>query len=560
MKEELDKQVAAGVIEPVTEATDWVHPLVVVPKPNGGIRLFVDLQKLNQYAKRPYYPTRSPSEVVSNIAPSSKFFTTLDAVKGYWQVLLEEESQILTTFITPYGRFKFLRAPMGLSSSQDEYCARGDAALQDIDRVEKVVDDILVHSRTPQENLKTVLNVLERCRKQGITLNPEKFEFLQSSVDYVGYRVSCDGVKADPKKVEAIQNFPAPTNITELRSFMGLANQLGGFSSQLSKAAEPFRDLMKPKNAFLWTPAHNAAFEETKEVLCSPPVLAPFDPRLPTTLQTDASRLKRLGFALLQKHGDTWKITQAGSRFTTDTELRYAMVELELLAVVWAIRKCRIYLQGLPHFDVVVVHKPLESILNNQTMDMIDNPRIQRLKEKLSGYTFQTIWKKGKDHIIPDALSRTPCRDPTQEDLIPDENPDSFQMRVCAIFREEKQSLIDPIIEKIKDSTRVDKESQALMAAIQDDFSSSNLRPSVKPFKKLAHQLAVEGGLIILDGYRIVVPKKERRTILAKLHASHQGIERTKRPKLKHRKNKAPKRPNPKLTDSLQQKFCTALL
>ena len=172
---------------------------------------------------------------------------------------------------------------------------------------------------------------------------------------------------------------------------MGLANQLGGFSSQLSKAAEPLRDLMKPKNAFLWTPAHNAAFEETKQVLCSPPVLAPFDPRLPTTLQTDASRLKRLGFALLQKHGDTWKITQAGSRFTTDTESRYAMVELELLAVVWAIRKCRIYLQGLPHFDVVIDHRPLESILNNQTMYMIDNPRIQRLKEKLSSYTFQTI-------------------------------------------------------------------------------------------------------------------------------------------------------------------------
>ena len=145
IKEELDKQVAAGVIESVIEATDWVHPLLVVPKPNGGIRLCVDLQKLNQYAKCPYYPTRSPSEVVSNIAPSSKFFTTLNAVKGYWQVSLEEESQILTTFITPYGRFKFLqRAPKGLSSSQDEYCARGDAALQNIDRVEKVVDDILV--------------------------------------------------------------------------------------------------------------------------------------------------------------------------------------------------------------------------------------------------------------------------------------------------------------------------------------------------------------------------------------------------------------------------------
>ena len=231
MKEEFDKQVAAGVIGPVTEATDWVRLLVVVPKPNGGTRLCVDLQKLNQYVKCPYYPNRSPSEVVSNIAPSSKFFTTLDAVKGYWQVPLEEKSQILTTFITSYGRFKFLRAPMRLSSSQDEYCARGDAALQDIDRVEKVVDDLLVHSRTPQENLKTTLNVLGRCRKQGITLNPEKFEFLQSSEDYVGYRVSCGGVKVDSKKLEATQNFPAPTNITELRSFMGLANQLVDFQA-----------------------------------------------------------------------------------------------------------------------------------------------------------------------------------------------------------------------------------------------------------------------------------------------------------------------------------------
>ena len=215
---------------------------------------------------------------------------------------------------------------------------------------------------------------------------------------------------------------------------------------------------MKPKSAFLWTPAHNAAFKETKQVLCSPPVLAPFDPKLPITLQRDSSRLKGLGFALLQKHGDTWKITQAGSRFTTDTKSRNAMVKLELLAVVWAIRKCQIYLQGLLHFDVVVDHKLLESILNNQTMDMIDNPRIQRLKEKLSGCTFQTIWKKEKDHIIPDALSRAPCRDPTQEDLIPDENPDSFQRRVCAIFREEKQSLINPKIEEIKDSTRLDED------------------------------------------------------------------------------------------------------
>ena len=166
---------------------------------------------------------------------------------------------------------------------------------------------------------------------------------------------------------------------------MGLVNQLGGFTNKLSDAAEPLRSFMKPKNAFLWTPMHDNAFNEVKRILCSLPVLAPFDPKLPTMLQTDASRLKSLGFVLLQRHGDNWKLTQAGSRFTTNIESRYAMVELELLAMVWAVEKCYLYLQGLPAFDIVVDHKPLESILNNQTLDMMDNPRIQRLKEKLSG-------------------------------------------------------------------------------------------------------------------------------------------------------------------------------
>ena len=159
VKDELHKHVKAGVIAPVTEPTAWVHPLIVVSKPNGGIRLCVDFQKLNQHVRRPYYPTKIPSEAVSNIHPSSKYFTNFDAKNGYWQVPLEKKSQLLTTFITPYGRYKFLRAPMGLNSSQDEYCTRGDTAIQDIECVEKVVDDILIHNSSAQERLSNVIEV-----------------------------------------------------------------------------------------------------------------------------------------------------------------------------------------------------------------------------------------------------------------------------------------------------------------------------------------------------------------------------------------------------------------
>ena len=203
-----------------------------------------------------------------------------------------------------------------------------------------MVDDILIHSDSAQDNLNRVVRVLERCRQFGITINPDKFVLMQNAVTYVGYVVDSEGDKADPRQIEAISEFPTPINLTELRSVMGLVNQLGGFTDQISSAAEPLRDLLKPKNAFVWTIDHDQAFTQTKTVLCSPPVLAPFDPKLPTMLQTDASRLEGLGFTLLQKHEDVWKLTQAGSRFTTDTESRYAMVELELLAVVWAIHKC----------------------------------------------------------------------------------------------------------------------------------------------------------------------------------------------------------------------------
>ena len=143
-KQELDKMVQQGIIQPVGDkSTDWCHPMVVVEKPGGGIRICVDLTKLNKYVKRPTHPGPSPQEVVSDIPPNQKFFTTLDAIKGYWQIPLTKESQPPTTFITPWGRYKFLRAPMGLSSTGDKYNLLMDAAFDGLHNVKKIVDDIL---------------------------------------------------------------------------------------------------------------------------------------------------------------------------------------------------------------------------------------------------------------------------------------------------------------------------------------------------------------------------------------------------------------------------------
>ena len=238
VKEEIDKMLAKGIIERVGDvATEWCHPMVAVRKANGKVRITTDLTKLNKHVNRPYYPQKTPKDAVDAIQRCDRFFTTMDALQGYWQIELDPESQLMTTFICSEGRFKYLRAPMGLVSSGDEYNRRGDLAFQDVRHVQKIVDDLLVHNATFSEHVKSVLKVLERCREHNITLNPAKFVFGQEKVDYVGFKVSAQGTEADPAKLAALTEFPILTNLTELRSFFGLVNQLGHFSKDIRASA-----------------------------------------------------------------------------------------------------------------------------------------------------------------------------------------------------------------------------------------------------------------------------------------------------------------------------------
>ena len=137
-------------------------------------------------------------------------------------------------------------------------------------------------------------------------------------------------------------------------------------------------------------------------------------------LQPDAALSKGLGFALLQQHGGIWRLVQCGSRFLTDTESRYAMVELEMLAALWAMNKCRVFLLGLPMSTLVVDDQPLVTIPDKYTLDAVENPRLQRLKEKMSPFIFETVWRKGKDHAVLDALSQAPVDDPSPPDCVGD--------------------------------------------------------------------------------------------------------------------------------------------
>ena len=174
---------------------------------------------------------------------------------------------------------------------------------------------------------------------------------------------------------------------------------------------------------------------------------------------------------LQQKTGDTWALVQAGSRFLSDAESRYAVIELELLAVSWAIIKCKIFLAGLPHFTVVTDHHPLVPILNSHRLDEIENPRLQRLKTKIMAYNFTTEWVKGALNHAPDALSRNPVSDPQPQDMLVEcddsSSPETTIAEIRAIISEQQESVR---LQDLRKHGEQDPEYQQLMHYIRNGF------------------------------------------------------------------------------------------
>ena len=263
-------------------------------------------------------------------------------------------------------------------------------------------------------------------------------------------------------------------------------------------------------------------------------MLAPFNPRLETALQTDASKRNGFGFVLMQKHPDAWKLVMCGSRFVTDTESRYEVTALELRAAEWAMKKCSLYLLGLPEFKLIVDHQALVTILDKHTLDCVENPRLQRMKERISQFTFKTVWKKGNQHSIPDALSRAPVADPSEEDK---EDDAETTAHINAIINsaiisdeEEQEPTADAYIEELKKTAHTDADYQVLIETIVNGFPKAIERTleAARPFWKVRDNLSTDQGLVLFHK-RIVIPKIARGEVIRRLHASHQGIERTKR-------------------------------
>ena len=509
-KAELERLTQLGVIKEVREHTEWINSIVPVKKPDGSLRLCLDPKDLNQAIKRNQWYSRTVDDILPELA-DSKYFSLLDAKSGYWHVPLDKESSFLTTFNTPWGKYRWLRLPFGLKVAGDVFQERIDRVLRNVPNSAGIVDDILCHGNEETTHDAAVITLLETARANNLTFNANKFVFKSQDCAFFGGHLTPAGYKMDPKKVQAISEMKPPENLQDLQSFLGLVNYLNRFSPALADLTAPLRALCKKDTLFTWESSQQAAFEAIKKEITSAPVLAYFDQSKASTIQSDASK-KGLGAVLLQ---DDKPVIYA-SRALTETE-RYSNIERELLSVVFALERFHHYVYGYTA-TVQTDHKPLVSVWKKSIV--CNSPRLQRLLLRLSQYDVNIEYLKGKDNVIADALSRVspqpaPKEGEDEEDFIP------------VHMLTEEIPFDSTRIGDFRNATAEDTTSGLLMHVVANGWPEvkKDCHPFLLDYWTHREEISAENGLLF-KGHRLIVPEKLRDRVLQTIHEGHFGFEK----------------------------------
>ena len=405
-KQELDKMLQAGHLKPVHEATPWINSYVIVEGQDklGRLkpRICLDPKNLNVAVIREPWFSKTPDDIAHLLADAC-IITTTDCTKGFWHQPLDEESSYLTTFGMEYGRFRFTIMPFGITVAGDVFQRKLDTIFGNLSQVACIADDIIIvgYKADHSDHDTAFTSLLQTARENNVKLNFEKLQYKQTQVDFFGETYTTDGRKPSSDKVQAITNMPQPANKKELQSFIGMVNYLSKFTPRLSELAECLHDLIRINVPFQWGPEHTKAFTSIKQEIIQAPVLKYYDPKKPTVLQTDASA-KGLGACLLQCEHPVY----FGSKALTDSQKGYVAIELEALAVSWAMEKFHHFLYATK-FVLETDQKPLETILAKSLNAA--TPRLQRLLIKTFAYDFTVKYLPGENNQLADCLSRLGC-------------------------------------------------------------------------------------------------------------------------------------------------------
>ena len=536
----------------------WASPVVLVHKKDGSLRFCIDLRKLNARTVKDAYSLPRIEDALDSLNGAC-IFTSLDLKSGYWQVELDEDSIPLTAFtVGPLGFYECVRMPFGLTNAPATFQRLMESCLGELhlDWCIIYLDDIIIFSKNPDDHITRLKGVFEKLAKAGLKLKPSKCEFFCSSLKYLGHIVSKDGIATDPRKIEAIRNWPQPKTVTDVRSFVGFTNYYRKFIKGYAKIARPLHELTSGENAkhknqkVDWNIRCNDSFEALKSICSECPVLAYADYTKPFVLHTDASTTG-LGTVLYQKQEDgKERVIAYASRTLNKSERNYDAHKLEFLALKWAITdRFHEYLYGAT-FNVYTDNNPLTYILSTAKLDAMGH----RWMASLGPYNFALHYKPGKLNCDADALSRI-----SWESVSP-----AVVQATMDLAHVDGTLILDPEIRgqksgdaplvlkslRISDPTRKwqhrqseDPEIRKIVEKLQNGEWSmykydKNDPVSMKSYVKVRADLELENGLLYrrlrlkdhdMDTYQFVVPVKYRNVALDLIHDKfgHLGIDRT---------------------------------
>ena len=509
---EIDRQVAEGILEPV-KFSEWATPVVPILKKDGTVRLCGDYKiTVNRATETDTYPLPRIEDMLTSVAGSS-IFSTLDLAHAYQQVMLDDEAQQMTTITTHKGLYRVKRLPFGVASAPSMFQRIMESILQGVPGVIVYIDDILVSGKDEQEHLEKLDTVLTKLEEAGLRLKRAKCSFLVPSVEYLGFKISKEPTAG---KIKAVKSSPAPTNVSQLRSFLGVVNYYGKFLPDLSTLLAPLYSLLQKDAKWNWSEKQQKAFEEVKTLLTSDRILVHYDPDKELVLACDASPYG-VGAVLSHRNADGCDRPIAfASRTLAPAERKYSQLEKEGLAIVFGVKRFHSYLFGR-RFTITSDHKPLRYLFKeNSATPPLASARIQRWALTLGGYDYTIEYKPGESHSNADFLSRLPLPDALETVPVPQE--------IISLVETLDSS---PVTSKqIKQWTHKDP----TLAKVSDLLCQGRLNKhstGVEPYHQMVNELSVHDGCI-LRGSRVVVPSVGRNAVLEMLHEGHPGNNRMK--------------------------------
>ena len=515
VEKELDRLESNGIIKKV-ERSEWAAPIVVVPKADGSIRVCGDYKvTVNPYLEDETYPLPTAEDLFADLA-GGKIWSKLDLSAAYLQLELAEDSKQYLTINTHKGLYQYQRLSFGVATAPLIFQRVMDQVLQGLEDVGCSQDDILIKSDEEEKNhLRVLESVLKRLSKYNIKAKLSKTELFRLMLRYLGHMVDEQGLHPEEEKVKAIADMPAPRDVKELQSLIGMINYYGKFLPFQANTMKPMYQLLKKETKWCWTDECQKSLDTVKKQLSSSPVLVHYDPRLPITVASDASPY---GVGAILSHvmpnGEERPVAYA-SRTLNAAEKNYAQIEKEALALVYGVKKFHKYIYGRK-FTLITDHKPLTTIFGPKSgVPTLAAQRLQRWALILMGHRYDIKYRKSGDHANADALSRLPLVNNDQDAM---ESPTYFFSYADKL----------PISSHdIAEETRKDPILSRVQEFVLNGWPEHCSDPEMMPYYRRRSELTMDQGCI-LWGIRVIIPPKYRARLLDELHEEHPGIVRMK--------------------------------